>query len=249
MVHRQELDAYLRDRLAVDRFKDYGPNGLQVEGRAQVRRVVCGVTASLALIEAAAEAGADALIVHHGLFWRGQDGRLTGWLRQRVARLIDSGINLFAYHLPLDAHPSLGNNAQLGLRLQLAAEGFFGDQDLGFIGAARPACDLHALAARIEQALGRAPLVVAGDGRPLRRVGWCTGGAQGYFEAAIAAGADAFVTGEISEPQAHLARETGVAFLACGHHATERYGVQALAGDVAERFGLEQRYVDIDNPA
>jgi len=249
MVHRQELDTYLRDRLAVDRFEDYGPNGLQVEGRAEVRRLVCGVTASLALIEAAAREGADAVIVHHGLFWRGQDGRLTGWLRQRVARLIESGMNLYAYHLPLDAHPTLGNNAQLGQRLGLQADAVFGRQDLGFLGNLEPALDAAAFARRVEAAVERAPLVVAGDGRPLRRVAWCTGGAQGYFEAAIAAGADAFVTGEISEPQAHLARETGVTFLACGHHATERFGVQALAADVAAAFGIEHRYIEVDNPA
>ena len=249
MVQRQELDAYFRERLAVDRFSDYGPNGLQVEGRPEVRRVVCGVTASLALIEAAARAGADALIVHHGLFWRGQDGRLTGWLRQRVARLIAADINLFAFHLPLDAHPELGNNAQLGLRLGLAVDAVFGEQDLGFIGSSGETTSAPALARRAAQVFGREPVLVPGDGRPLRRVAWCTGGAQDYFESAIAAGADAFVTGEISEPQAHLARETGVAFLACGHHATERYGVQALAADAAARFGVEQQYIEIDNPA
>jgi dinuclear metal center YbgI/SA1388 family protein len=250
MAHRDEIDAYLRQTLAVDRFKDYGPNGLQVEGRAQIHRVVCGVTASLALIEAAVAAKADALLVHHGLFWRGHDGRLTGWLRARVAELIKSGVNLFAYHLPLDAHPQLGNNAQLGLRLGLDADGLFGEQDLGFIGSvAEVELTTQALAAKLTQALSRQPLVLQGDGRPLKRVAWCTGGAQSYFEAAIAAGADAFITGEISEPQAHLARETGVAFLACGHHATERFGVQALSADLAARFALHQQFIDFDNPA
>ncbi len=250
MAHREEIDAYLRETLAVDRFKDYGPNGLQVEGRAQVQRLVCGVTASLALIEAAIAAQADALLVHHGLFWRGHDGRLTGWLRQRVARLIESGINLYAYHLPLDAHPQLGNNAQLGLRLGLQIDGRFGDQDLGALATpAEGAWSVNTLSTRLAQALQREPLLLPGDGRPVRRVAWCTGGAQSYFEAAIAAGADAFITGEISEPQAHLARETGVAFLACGHHATERFGVQAVAADLARQFGLQQQFIDIDNPA
>lgn len=249
MVQRPDLEAHLREHLAVDRFKDYGPNGLQLEGRAEIRRIICGVTASLALIEAAIEAQADALLVHHGLFWRGQDGRLTGWLKARVARLLANDINLFAYHLPLDAHPSLGNNAQLGRRLGLTQDACFGEQDLGFIGDAAGLPNTEALARRVEQALGRTPLLLPGDGRVLRRIAWCTGGAQGYFEAAMAAGADAFLTGEISEPQAHLARETGVAFLACGHHATERYGVQALGEDLARRFGLSYRFIDVDNPA
>jgi dinuclear metal center YbgI/SA1388 family protein len=246
---RTELDAHLAQLLSVERFKDYGPNGLQVEGRAPVNRLVSAVTASLAAIEAAVAAGADTLLVHHGLFWRGQDGRVTGWMKARLAALIRHDINLFAYHLPLDAHPELGNNAQLGRRLGLQADARFGDQDLGFIGDAAAHASVQSLADAAAAALQRPPLVVAGDGRPLRRVAWCTGGAQGYFEAAIAAGADAYVTGEISEPQAHYARETGVAFLACGHHATERYGVQALGAHLAERFGLEHRFIDIPNPA
>jgi dinuclear metal center YbgI/SA1388 family protein len=247
MAARNEIENYLATLLAVERFKDYGPNGLQVEGRATVSRLVSGVTASRALIDAAIETNADAILVHHGLFWRGQDGRLVGWLAERVKRLMAHGINLFAYHLPLDAHAELGNNAQLGLKLGLAADARFGEQDLGFAGPAAIALD--ALAQRVHAALGRTPLVLQGDGRVVRRIGWCTGGAQGYFEAAITAGVDAFLTGEVSEPQAHLARETGVAFLACGHHATERYGAPAVAAHVAERFGLEHRFIDIDNPA
>ena len=249
MTHRSEIESYLGELLSVARFKDYGPNGLQVEGRAEVRRIASGVTASLAFIDAAIDAGADTLLVHHGLFWRGQDGRLTGWLRERVARLMRHDINLFAYHLPLDAHPQWGNNAQFGLRLGLQADGVFGEQDLGFIGPAGNAQTLAGLASTARDALGRDPLVVAGDDRPLRRIAWCTGGAQGYFEAAIAAGADAYLTGEISEPQAHLARETGVAFLACGHHATERFGAPALGEALAARFGLWHAFIDIPNPA
>jgi dinuclear metal center YbgI/SA1388 family protein len=252
MARRSELEHALTELLRPEGFRDYGPNGLQIEGRAEVRRLVSGVTASLAFIDAAIAAGADALLVHHGLFWRGQDGRLTGWLRERVARVLAHDINLFAYHLPLDAEPQFGNNAQFGARLQLVADGRFGEQDLGFIGAAGPWRDAAALTAAAGQALGgagRTPLCVGGDGRLLSRIAWCTGGAQGYFEAAIAAGADAFITGEISEPQTHLARETGVAFIACGHHATERYGAPALAAHLAERFGLEHRFIEIDNPA
>ncbi|MBL8304716.1 MAG: Nif3-like dinuclear metal center hexameric protein, partial [Ideonella sp.] len=221
MAHRNELETHLHALLEVARFRDYGPNGLQVEGKPQVQRLVSGVTASLALIDAAIDAGADALLVHHGLFWRGQDGRVVGWMRARLARLLAHDINLYAYHLPLDAHPVLGNNAQLARCMGWQADGRFGDQELGFIGEAAPDVrDPEAFGAVLAERLQRVPVVAAGDGRPLRRIAWCTGGAQGHFEAAIAAGADAFVTGEISEPQAHRARETGVAFYACGHHAT-----------------------------
>ncbi len=250
MTDRSELESVLQRLLQPETFKDYGPNGLQVEGRREVRHLVSGVTASLAFIEAAIAAGADTLLVHHGLFWRGQDGRLTGWLAARVRLLMAADVNLYAYHLPLDAHAELGNNAQLGLRLGLRADARFGEQALGFIGAATPAvATLGGLAATVQQQLARAPVVLPGDGRPLRRVAWCTGGAQSYFEAAIAAGADAFITGEISEPQAHLARETGVAFLACGHHATERYGAPAVAAHLAAQCGLTHQFIDIENPA
>lgn len=248
MTDRAALERHLNQMLEPARFKDYGPNGLQVEGRDEVRRLVCGVTASLALIDAAIETGADAILVHHGLFWRGQDGRVTGWMKQRLARLIQHDINLFAYHLPLDAHAELGNNAQLGRRLGWTADARFGDTDLGFIGNTAPTT-LDALAAQLLTLTGREPVLAAGDGRPLRRVAWCTGGAQGYFEAAIAAGADVYVTGEISEPQAHYARETGVAFVAAGHHATERYGVQGVGGRVAADLGLDYRFIDVPNPA
>lgn len=239
----QALDTLLQP----ERFKDYGPNGLQVQGARPIRKLVSGVTASRAFIEAAIEADADALLVHHGLFWRGQDGRVTGWMRERLRLLLAHDLHLFAYHLPLDAHSELGNNAQLGHRLGWQHDARFGEQDLGFV-ASVALTDAHALAAHVQQILGRSVTCVPGT-RPVRRVAWCTGGAQGYFEAAIAAGADAFVTGEISEPQAHLARETGVAFLACGHHASERYGAPAVAGHVAEQLGLVHAFIDIDNPA
>ncbi|RYX97055.1 MAG: Nif3-like dinuclear metal center hexameric protein [Comamonadaceae bacterium] len=242
------------------RFKDYGPNGLQVEGKTQVRKIVSGVTASLALIEAAVAADADAVFVHHGLFWRGQDGRVTGWMKQRLALLLKHDINLFGYHLPLDAHPEFGNNAQLGLKLGLKAfegdGGRFGETALGFLGARTDGGEFtssQALADAVQAALGRPVTLVEGQGqgapKPVRKIAWCTGGAQGYFEAAIAAGADAFITGEISEPQAHYAREMGVAFIACGHHASERYGAPAVAAHVAAQFGLVHAFIDIDNPA
>jgi dinuclear metal center YbgI/SA1388 family protein len=249
MAERSAVESCLQTLLQPQAFEDYGPNGLQVQGTPEVRRIASGVTASLAFIDAAIAVGCDTLIVHHGLFWRGQDGRLVGWLRERVARLLAHDINLFAYHLPLDAHPEFGNNAQLGRRLGLEADARFGRQGLGFIGPAGGYRSAAALAEAASERLGRAPMLLPGDGRPLRRVAWCTGGAQGWFEEAIAAGADAYLTGEISEPQAHLARETGVAFIACGHHATERYGAPAVGAYVADRFGVEHRFIDIDNPA
>ena len=242
----QAFDALLQP----EKFRDYGPNGLQVEGDREVRLLVSGVTASRALIEAAIDAQADAIVVHHGLFWRGQDGRVTGWMRERLRLLLGHGIHLFAYHLPLDAHPELGNNAQLARVLGLQADGRFGEQDLGFVGAAANTWDRpQALAEHVAAVLGRPVTCVGGSDRPVRRVAWCTGGAQGYFESAIAQGVDAFITGEISEPQAHLARETGVAFLACGHHATERYGAPALGAHVAQALGISHRFIEIDNPA
>lgn len=248
MTDRPTLHAALDALLQPDRFKDYCPNGLQVEGRLEVRKIASGVTASLALIEAAIAAGADTLFVHHGLFWRGYDGRVTGWMRQRLAPLLAHNINLFAYHLPLDAHPELGNNAQLGKLLGLQEVGRFGEQQLGWVGE-QSFASAQALASRAEALLGRPVVLVPGKPGPVQRIGWCSGGAQGYFEDAIAAGVDAFITGEISEPQAHLARECGVAYLACGHHATERYGAPALAAHVAAQLGLEHTFIDIDNPA
>ena len=249
MTDRQELHTALDMLLQPERFKDYCPNGLQVEGQFEVRKIVSGVTASLALIEAAVAVKADTILVHHGLFWRGHDGRVTGWMRQRLALLLAHNINLFAYHLPLDAHPEWGNNAQLGQRLGLRATGRFGEQELGWMGLA-DFDSAQTLAAHVETVLSRSVVFVSGkDQAPLRRIAWCTGGAQGYFESAIAAGADVFITGEISEPQMHLARECGVAYLACGHHATERYGAPAVAAHVASEFGLQHLFIAIDNPA
>jgi dinuclear metal center YbgI/SA1388 family protein len=251
-VKREELTRYLDQLLDVPRFRDYCPNGLQVEGCDELRRVVAGVTASQALVDAAIARGADTLLVHHGWFWRGEDGRVTGWRKTRLQALLGHDLNLIAYHLPLDAHPEFGNNAQLAKRLGWSADGRFGEQDLGWYGRLAAPTTLADLALSVAAQLQRAPLVIAGEGdhgaRPIARIAWCSGGAQSYFEAAIALGVDAFVSGEVSEQHVHLARETGVAYLAAGHHATERYGVQALAGHLAERFGIDCEYVDIDNP-
>lgn len=246
-VHRDELARHMATTLDINRFRDYCPNGLQVEGREQVRTVVTGVTASMALLEAAVEAGADMVLVHHGYFWRGEDPRIIGPRQRRLKLLLTQGISLFAYHLPLDAHPELGNNAQLALRLQLSPDGRFGEQDLGWLGSTS-ARTVAELAASVEQALGRAPIVIGDPAQPVQRIAWCTGAAQGSLDAAIAAGATAYLSGEISEQTVHLAREAGVAYLGCGHHATERYGVEALGEHLAREFGIRHRFIDIPNP-
>ena len=247
-MERAALDAYLSAFLQAPDFRDYCPNGLQVEGRAEVTRIVTGVTASAALIEAAVAAGADALIVHHGYFWRGEDARITGMRRRRIGLLLAGDLNLFAYHLPLDAHPEVGNNAALARQLGLTPAGRFGEQDIGAHGAPAAGMTLDALCKLIEQKLGRAPLAIGDPARPVRRVAWCTGAAQGMFEQAIALGVDAYISGEISEQTVHVARESGVAYIAAGHHATERYGVQALGEHLAQRFGLRHRFIEVENP-
>jgi dinuclear metal center YbgI/SA1388 family protein len=267
MTDRQTLLSEFNALLQPERFTDYGPNGLQVEGKAQIRKIVSGVTASRALIEAAILSKADAIFVHHGLFWRGQTGVVTGWMKERLKLLLAHDINLFAYHLPLDAHPELGNNAQLGQKLGFITPDahergeikHFGDQSLGWLAniepnAAKTLQNPENLQKHLEYTLKRpvAGVFVAKDASKniaIKKIAWCTGGAQSYFEAAIAAGADAYITGEMSEPQAHLARECGVAYFACGHHATERYGAPAVAAHVAEKLGLEHEFIEIDNPA
>ena len=244
-----ELRAYLDALLDAQRLKDYCPNGLQVEGRPEVLRVLCGVTASQALLDRAVAGGHDAVFVHHGLFWKGEDGRVTGFRRQRLRSLLANDINLFAYHLPLDVHPELGNNAQLAKRMAWQGEGRFADQDLGWIGRpAQPGQPAQCIADALAASLGRPPLLVGDGQRTVQRVAWCTGGAQGYFEQAILAGADLYVSGEISEQTVHLARESGVPYIAAGHHATERYGAQAIATHLVDALGLEAEFIDLDNP-
>jgi dinuclear metal center YbgI/SA1388 family protein len=247
-MDRKELELYLNDLLQAARFRDYCPNGLQVQGRETVTHIVTGVTASLALIEAAIQARADAILVHHGYFWKGEDGRVVGQKHARLKRLLAHDLNLFAYHLPLDAHPELGNNAQLGALLGIAPQGRFGDDELGWIGTLPEATTLSNFAQTVSAKLNRAPLVIGDDNRPVRTVGWCTGGAQGWFDAAVAAGVDVYISGEASEQTTHLARESGVAYIGAGHHATERGGVGALGNHLAERFGVRHTFIDIPNP-
>ena len=247
-MERDELTRYLDELLEPARFKDYCPNGLQVEGRAKIRRVVAGVTASQALVDRAIAEEVDALLVHHGWFWRGEDGRVTGWRKRRLQTLLAHDINLIAYHLPLDAHGEFGNNAQLAQRLGWRVEGRFGEQELGWHGKPAETLTLGDLSRRVGFELGRPPLVIGEEMRMIERIAWCSGGAQSLFEPALTLGVQAFLSGEISEQHVHLARESGVAYIAAGHHATERYGIAALAAHLAGKFGLDCAFVDIDNP-
>jgi dinuclear metal center YbgI/SA1388 family protein len=247
-MDRIELELYLNNLLEIGRFRDYCPNGLQVEGARRVQKLATGVTASLAFLQAAVEWGADAVLVHHGYFWKNEAPQITGRKYQRLRTLIANDLSLFAYHLPLDSHPEFGNNAQIGARLGLIADGRFGDQDLGWIAPLPMPLSLEHFTASVENALGRKPLVLGDADRELRRVAWCTGGAQGYFDEAIAAGADVYLSGEVSEQTMHIAMESGVAYLAAGHHATERYGVQAVGAHLSEQFDIEHLFIDIDNP-
>lgn len=249
VVDRDELAKYLADTLDINRFRDYCPNGLQVEGRQRIAHIVTGVTASLALLEAAQAVGADAVLVHHGFFWRGEDARVIGPRQRRLKILLGNDINLFAYHLPLDAHPVMGNNAQLGARLGLSASSYFGEQDLGWLGhAAASMTSIADLAHLIEQVLGRAPLVIGDPSQAIGKIAWCTGAAQQSLGDAIESGANTYLSGEISEQTVHLARESGVAYLACGHHATERYGIQAVGEHLVRQFGIHHEFIDIPNP-
>ncbi|MFY9329416.1 MAG: Nif3-like dinuclear metal center hexameric protein [Georgfuchsia sp.] len=247
-MHRDALRDYLDELLQVVQFHDYCPNGLQVEGRSEIRKIICGVTASQALLDVAVAAEADAVLVHHGYFWKGEDGRVVGIRKSRLATLLKRDINLFAYHLPLDAHPELGNNAQLAARVGWRADGRFGDQGIGFIGRPDRERTTGEILAQIESTLCRTALLVGDAQRQVKCVAWCSGGAQGHFEEAIAAGADLYVSGEISEQTTHLARESGVSYIAAGHHATERYGIEALGAHLAQSFDISCDFADIDNP-
>jgi dinuclear metal center YbgI/SA1388 family protein len=251
MVRFSELVACSNELLQIDEYEDYCPNGLQVEGREEVRRIVSGVTANQALIEAAIERQADVLLVHHGWFWRGEDSRIIGMKHRRLKALLAHDISLLAYHLPLDGHAELGNNSQLAQVFGLKIEGRFGKEPGGGIaryGSLPQAMSGTELAAHIGRCLGREPLHISGSKRPLQRLAWCSGGAQDWFEEAAALGVDGFISGEISEQTVHIARELGVDYFAAGHHATERYGVQALGEYLAQKFAISHEFVDIDNP-
>jgi dinuclear metal center YbgI/SA1388 family protein len=251
MTSLQQLVDYCDDLLNAAAYQDYAPNGLQVEGNKVVRRMVSGVTASQALIDAAIELEADLLLVHHGYFWKGEPPAIVGIKQRRIKALLAHDISLLAYHLPLDGHAELGNNAQLGRVLGITPEGRFAsgpDGGIAMWGTLGQALSPSALARQVGDCLGREPLLIEGGGRPVRRIGWCSGGAQDYIEQAAALGLDAYISGEISEQTVHIARELGIHYLAAGHHATECYGVQALGDHLADHFALEYHFINIPNP-
>jgi dinuclear metal center YbgI/SA1388 family protein len=242
---------YCDELLDAGRFRDYCPNGLQVEGTARVGRLATAVTANQSVLDAAAAWGADALLVHHGYFWRGEDAPVVGMKKRRLATLIAADMNLLAYHLPLDAHEKLGNNAQLGLRLNFPAGEALNAEDptsVGNLATLKQPRTLDEICARLHEITGREPLLIGDGRRQVSRVAWCTGAAQGYIDLAASRGAEVYISGEVSEPTVHSAREQGIAYIAAGHHATERYGVQALGAHLADAYGLEWTFLDCDNP-
>ncbi len=245
------LAGICNDLLAIDHFDDYCPNGLQVDADTPIRHIVTGVTACQALIDQAVAMNADALLVHHGYFWKGESQPLTAMKGKRIRTLLQNGISLLAYHLPLDAHPSLGNNALLAQALNLTITGSLYPEQKHPIGniATCDAIAPTALADTIAHTLRRKPLHISANDQPISRIGLCTGAAQDMIEQAVKMGCDAFISGEISERTTHIAREMGIHYYACGHHATERFGVQALGEYLATHYNLRATFVDIDNPA
>lgn len=245
-----QLEQYLNYYLETAQIKDYCPNGLQVEGRSEINKIVTGVTACQALIEAAISQQADAIIVHHGYFWRGEEPVITGIKRHRIKALLDNNISLLAYHLPLDVHPLVGNNVQLANLLGITVDKTLNPDDhsiIGLKGHLPRELSVSEFAEKIEQTLGRKPMVVD-NGKPVQRVGWCTGGGQGYIDQAVLAGVDLFLTGEASEQTYHSAVENGISFIAAGHHATERYGVKALGEHLENLYDVDVQFIDINNP-
>jgi len=247
-VQIDDIVSYLDAFLNVSQFKDYCPNGLQVAGKKEIGHIVSGVTASQALLEAAYAQNADLILVHHGYFWRNENPCIVGLKRNRLAFLLQHELSLLAYHLPLDAHPTLGNNAQLGRVLGFENTQFAGEQNLIAYAELGQAVTLEQFSRHVEATLKRSPLVLGDQQKMIKKVAWCTGAAQGYMEQAIALGADVFISGEVSEQNTHLARETGVAYISAGHHATERYGVQALGAHLAEKFAIRHTFIEIENP-
>lgn len=242
------LVAELANFLQVGKFQDYCPNGLQVEGRPQVRRIVSGVTASQALIEAAIEADADAVLVHHGYFWRGEAPEVTGLKRNRLKRLLTYDLSLLAYHLPLDAHAEVGNNVQLGKVLEWPIVRYLDDKNMLPVAEFPQPMALSQVGDHVSRKLGRSAQILGNPQKPVQTVAWCTGAAQSYIQQAVNAGVDLFISGEVSEQTWHTVCETDTAYISAGHHATERYGVQALGHWLAEKYGIEHIYVEVDNP-
>ncbi len=250
-VSLSELVNYCADLLNVGAIKDYCPNGLQVEGTNKVQKIVGGVTASQALIDEAIACGADAILVHHGYFWKGESPEVTGIKRKRLKSLLSHDISLLAYHLPVDVHPEFGNNVQLAKHLGFLLEGPLdpaGRPSVGNVGRLRKPMKAASLAAHISDTLGRECTYIGDGDTVIESIAWCTGAAQGMIEQAVSAGVDAYLSGEISEPTVHIARESGVHYFSAGHHATERYGIQALGRHLQEVYDVDFTFIDIDNP-
>lgn len=251
MIGRVHLDEYLDQLLCVSSVKDYCPNGLQVEGRSEIRKIVGGVTASQALIDYAIQEQADAILVHHGYFWKGERESISGIKRKRIKALLTNDINLFAYHLPLDIHEDFGNNAQLGQLLGFNVSGGLepgNKQSIGLTGELSVPMSAEALRRHVSDVLGRNAQMIGDEDMQIKSIAWCTGAAQSMIDKAVDLGVDAYISGEISEPTVHVARETGVVYISAGHHATERYGVKALGEHLSNQFDIEFVFKDIDNP-
>ncbi len=242
------LNHYLNTLLQPERFSDYCPNGLQVEGKQEINKIVTGVTASMALLQAAHKANADAVLVHHGYFWRGEALPIIGIKKRRIQFLLQHDINLYAFHLPLDAHAEMGNNVMLAKRLGLTVIGRAGDKDMLLLAELNQPQTLQALVETIARKLQRTPQVIGDLSQPIKRIALCTGAAQGYIEQAVEASADVYISGEISEQTVHVAIESGMSYISAGHHATERYGIQALGEHLAQKFDLQHQFIDVDNP-
>lgn len=247
-----QLEQILNEKLSPQLIKDYAPNGLQVEGKTDIKRVVTGVTASQALINKAVELKADALLVHHGYFWKGEAEPIRGMKGNRIRTLIKNDINLFGYHLPLDIHPELGNNAELARLLEIDVEGGLEGhpQSVAMFGRLKQPMTGADFSVNIEKVLSRTPLHISPDNadKIIETVGWCTGGGQDFIELAVKHGLDAFISGEISERTTYTAREMDIHYFAAGHHATERYGIKALGEWLANEHDLDVEFIDIDNP-
>ena len=243
-----ELNNYLTLLLQPELFNDYCPNGLQVEGKRDIHTIVTGVTANMRLLQVAHKANADAILVHHGYFWRGEALPITGIKKRRIQFLLQHDINLFAYHLPLDMHPELGNNVMLTKQLGLKVTGWAGEKNMLALAEFNSPQTLQELAILVEAKLKRTPQVIGDLSKPIKNIALCTGAAQGYIEQAVAANVDVYISGEISEQTVHVARETGLSYISAGHHATERYGIQALGKHLAQKFNLQHEFIDIDNP-
>jgi len=251
MITLDTLVQYLNHLLNIEQFQDYCPNGLQVEGKPQIKKIISGVTACQALLEVAVKENADAILVHHGYFWKNEDDCVVGIKHHRLKTLLTHDISLLCYHLPLDAHREFGNNEQLAKELEFDIEHVFdvgGGMEIGFMGHLPRAMSGSELATHIQQKLERPPLHISGGDQSFSKIAWCTGGAQDFIDLAIKQGAQAYLTGEVSERTVHVARENGIHFYGAGHHATERYGVKALGDHIAKHFEIEHLFIDIDNP-